>query len=114
MARHTPVIWVRFKQEYFFEGGWTGNRGARPSGKSVDAAIGKIPRFYQIQRPNDRGEPVPRHFISRMQSYFAVIHLANALLNSFVARPLTFSRNDRSWRCMGEPSGPNIFAALLA
>jgi hypothetical protein len=35
MARHTPVIWVRFKQEYFCEGGWTGNLGARPSGKSV-------------------------------------------------------------------------------
>jgi hypothetical protein len=35
MARYTPVIWVRLKQEYFCKEGWTGNRGARLSGKSV-------------------------------------------------------------------------------
>jgi hypothetical protein len=35
MERYTPVIWVKFKQEYFCEGGWTEFRAARPTGKSV-------------------------------------------------------------------------------
>jgi hypothetical protein len=96
MTESIKVFLPKREAKYFCEQGWTRWSQKRPSGKSV----GPLSNFE-------------RQLAARNCSSLA-LYLSNALASSLAARRFTFLRNARSWRCIGEPSGPNIFAARLA